>query len=196
MKERINIESLFLEIRKGRVERDRMISLLYYDDILRNKIRGMLYKKGGVSDDFDMIFNSTIMQFTKTIIKNKDFQLTSSLDSYIVGIAKHIWYNEVRKIKNNRFENIEKTSEFSHNSTPESLLIDFNKKELIKKLLLNVGNKCREILMYWANGYRMKEIAGLMGYKSEGMAKKKKYVCLKELVVFLDKNPNIKTVLR
>ena len=50
--------------------------------------------------------------------------------------------------------------------------------------------------MHWANGYSMKEIAVLMDYKSDMMAKKKKYKCFKELLNYIEKHPEIKNVLR
>ena len=58
------------------------------------------------------------------------------------------------------------------------------------------GKNCKEVLMLWAYGYKMKEIANIMNYKSDNMAKKKKYKCFKELLEFLEQNPEAKSALR
>ena len=42
----------------------------------------------------------------------------------------------------------------------------------------------------------MEEIAKMLNYKSFKMAKKKKYECFKQLLKYLDQNPQIKMALR
>ena len=42
----------------------------------------------------------------------------------------------------------------------------------------------------------MSEIAEKLGYKSEGVVRKKKSECMKELLTFLNGNPQIKEALR
>jgi len=80
--------------------------------------------------------------------------------------------------------------------TPETLLIDHSKKEIITTLLERLGRNCKEVLLHWANGYKMAEIADIMKYKSEGMVRKKKYQCFKELLSIIETNPQIKTILK
>ena len=53
----------------------------------------------------------------------------------------------------------------------------------------HLKSNCKQVLMYWAGGYNMSEIAQLVGYKSEGMARKKKCECYKELIVWLEAHP-------
>ena len=156
----------------------------------------MLLKKGANSDDVETIFNTSLMQFMKTVVNNKEFEISTSIDSYIIGIARYVWYNELRQQIKNRSEEIEDQYDLSTDVTPESLVIDHSQKDIIAELLSYLGKNCREVLMYWANGYKMVEIAELVGYKSPNMARKKKYKCLKELLTFLDKNPHIKSILR
>ena len=49
--------------------------------------------------------------------------------------------------------------------------------------------------MYWATGYTMKEIASLTDYASEGMVRKKKCQCYRELSEWLDNHPEFKNKL-
>lgn len=156
----------------------------------------MLLKKGANKDDVETVFNTSLMQFMKTVIKNKDLEVSTSVDSYIMGIARYVWYKELRQQIKNRSDEIEDQYDLSTDVTPESLVIDHSQKDLIAELLSYLGKNCREILMYWANGYKMAEIADLVGYNSSNMARKKKYKCLKELLTVLDKNPHIKSILR
>lgn len=156
----------------------------------------MLRKKGADADDVETIFNTSLIQFMKTVIKNDELEISTSIDSYIIGIARFVWYKELKQRNKNRTEEIEGQYDLSSDVTPESLVIDHSQKDTISELLSNLGKNCREVLMYWANGYKMLEIAEIVGYKSPNMARKKKYKCLKELLIFVDKNPHIKSILR
>lgn len=50
----------------------------------------MIVRKGGTLADFDLIFNTALMQFVKTVVKNREFNITSSINNYIIGIAKYV----------------------------------------------------------------------------------------------------------
>lgn len=192
----INIKEILKKARSGKSGRDAIISMLYNDKKLRSKIESIVIKYGGQSSDFDTIFNNTLMQFLKTVINNKNLEIKSSLHSYLCGVAKFNWLNTFKKENKHRSESLEDQYDLSIDSTPETLLIDQSKSTLISELLDNLGKNCKEVLMYWANSYSMVEIAEMMDYKSDMMARKKKYKCFKELQAFLEKHPEIKNILR
>lgn len=192
----IDIELIISKIRSGKTGRDEVLVSLYYNQTLRTKVEHVAAKHGGQRVDFDMIFNSTLMQFVKTVINNRDFSIQSSLNNYMSGIARHIMLNDLKKTNRLRAEDIEDQKNIKTDHTPESLIIDQSKIDQLDQLLQKLGKNCKEVLMHWANGYSMKEIAELMDYKSDMMAKKKKYKCFKELLDYLEEHPEIKNVLR
>lgn len=184
------------KIRSGKSGRDEVIKRLYYDDELRRKIRMVIHRYGGNNNDFDEIFNTTLMQFVKTVIKNREMVISSSLHSYISGITKYVWMNKIKREQKHRSEDIDDQLDLQTDITPERLLLDQTKVDQLQGLLQKLGKNCKEVLMYWANGYSMKEIAEKMDYKSDHMAKKKKYKCFKELLSYLEAHPEIKNTLR
>jgi len=191
-----DIDTMISKIRSGKSGRDEAIEKLYYDEVLRKKISIVLNRYGGQKTDFDDIFNVSLMQFVKTVVKNKDMVITTSLHAYICGIAKFVWMNKSKKENKIRVEDIDDQYDIQSDTTPESLLLDQTKIEQLDGLLQKLGKNCKEVLMHWANGYSMKEIAEMMNYKSDNMAKKKKYKCFKELLEYLEANPDIKKALR
>ncbi len=191
-----NTENIISKIRSGKPGLDEAIKILYYDEVLRNKVNFVIKKYGGQSSDFEEVFSTTLMQFVKTVIKNKDMVITSTLYSYLCGIAKFVWINKSKKENKTHTENIDDQYDIRSDTTPESLLLDQTKIENLNDLLGKLGKNCKEVLMFWANGYSMKEIANMMGYKSDNMAKKKKYKCFKALLDYLEQNPEIKKTLR
>ncbi|MEZ4950376.1 MAG: sigma-70 family RNA polymerase sigma factor [Saprospiraceae bacterium] len=191
-----DIDEVISQIRSGKKGRDKIIKALYYNEKLRADLRSVVFKYGGNEDDLEMIFNTSIMQFIKTVINKRDFEIASTIPIYILGVARFLWFGELRSRNRYKTEEITDDNDFPTDITPEELLIDFNRKEMIDKLLSVLKQNCKEVLMYWANGYSMNEISQLMGYKSEGMAKKKKHFCLKELLLYIERNPHIKKILK
>ena len=192
----LDIERILTKIRSGKSGRDEVIGQLYYDEVLRQKIKSVVLRYGGQQHDIEEVFNTTLMQFVKTVVKNKEMAINSSLHGYLSGVAKYVWMNQSKKEKKNRSEEIDDQFDIQSDTTPESLLLDQSKVDLLGGLLQKLGRNCKEVLMYWANGYSMKEIAEMMDYKSDNMAKKKKYKCFKELLDYLEAHPEIKNALR
>lgn len=182
--------------RSGKEGRDAVITELYCNQKLKNKIQSVVLKYGGTSVDVETIFSHSILQVVKTMIKKPTLDISTSLESYIAGIARFSYFNEIRKNKKHQTQEIEDYHVPPLTVTPESLLVNQNKKEIIKEILSQLHKNCKEVLMYWANGYSMTEISEMMGYKSVGMARKKKYNCFKALMTILEKNPGIKDILR
>ncbi|MEM9546838.1 MAG: sigma-70 family RNA polymerase sigma factor [Bacteroidota bacterium] len=187
---------IIAKIRSGKKGRDEVIERLYYDEVLRNKIRGVIRKYGAKESDFEDVLTTTLMQFVKTVVKNKEMQITSSLHAYLCGISKYVWMNHSKKANKIQVENIDDQYDIKSDTTPESLLLDHSRIDILNELLGRLGKNCREVLLLWANDYSMKEIAKAMNYKSDNMAKKKKYQCFKEVLDYLEKHPELKNILR
>ena len=196
MKDSENIDFLVSKIISGKSGRDEIIKLLYYDNVLRRKINTITKNILDNSHEEDIIFNTSILRFVSSIVKNQNIEITASVHSYICGIAKYICLNNIKKAKKQRFENLDEIAEIEMNLTPETTLIDQQRSENLFKLLNGLNKNCREVLMYWANDYSMIEIAEVMGYKSDMMARKKKYQCYKQLVKILESRPEIKNFLK
>lgn len=184
------------KIRSGKAGRDEIIGMLYSDEVLRSKIGLIVKKYGGQAADFEDVFNTSLMQFIKTVLKKREMVINSSIHAYICGIAKFVWMNHSKKLNRIQTENIDDQYDIQTDGTPESLLLDQTKADLLNDLLGHLGKNCKEVLLLWSNGYSMKEIAKVMNYKSDNMAKKKKYKCFKELLDYLEKHPEIKNTLR
>ncbi len=184
------------QIRSGKSGRDEVIKQLYHDQSLKNTIISLVIKNGGNEENATTVFNSTLIQFVKTVIKNEDMKIDTSIRQYLIGISKYIWYKALSDRKKHRSEELQAFHDNADSIQPEALVIFQEKKELLSEILEQLGRNCKEVLMHWANGYRMHKIAEMLGYQSEGMAKKKKYKCMKQLLAYIEANPNIKAALR
>lgn len=174
------------KIRSSKEYREITCKAIYQNTNLKNAINHFVIKHGGQSGDFEEVFQETIVRFIKQIMK-PSFQLNNSLEAYLFGIARYVC---LEKFKNNYStipiaENLDLND--SNIQTADQELL-----EAIHTILHYATASCQQVLMYWANNYKMTEIATFMGYKSEMMARKKKYNCIQKLISFFENNPKLR----
>ena len=182
-------------IRATRSEREHILRQLYNNVALRGAIMRMLLRNNGTNDDYDNIISETLTRFYKICITKQNFELKTNYINYLVGIAHFVWIGELNVTSKHKSEPLSEEIEL----VEEMVEVEFLNKErrsLINELLEKLGKNCKEVLMFWSSGYTMVEIAKKMNYKSPGMAKKKKHVCIKEMYVFLENNPKTLEELR
>lgn len=181
------------ELLRGSPEqRQKAIRIIVTDQKLKSEIMTYVSKQSGQPDDALAIFHDSVIVFAKKIFTDRNLVINTSHSAYIFGIAKNLWLLHIRKEKKYALHTV------SDDVEPEKQGEDFAnmlfKKEkisLLHEVLNHLISPCKEVLLYWAGGYSMEEIAGKLGYKTEGVARKKKFLCFKFLLDWLESRPDI-----
>jgi len=185
------------QVKNSQEERQSLISGIYHNVAIKSSIFNLIQKSGGEGNDASYIFDETIVQFVKTAFNNSSSTISGDLEPYLMGIARNLWYQECKKRK----REISLPEVISHQTADdqpvaEEIFLTKERYSLLHNVLDKLRSNCRAVLMHWANGFSMTEIAEKLGYQSEGMARKKKSQCLAELNDFLFQNPHIKLQLQ
>lgn len=184
-------------IRSSVEDRHRAVSQLASHKKLREDIILHVKKNKGTEDDGIMIFHDCIVAFTKRVFSDRSFELESDIPAYLFGTARYLWLAELkRRQKIPLTDQVDAAMHLSSMDQPTISMIKAEKSEMLQRVLSVLRKNCREVLMYWAGGYSMKEIADLLDYASEGAVRKKKYECYKQLSKWLESNPEIKKILK
>jgi len=193
----ITFDALQTAVRAGKADRDRAIRQLAGDSVLQRKVRAMVIAKGGTAEEATMVYSDTIVAFIKRLMKDHNLQIATSLEHYIVGIARHKWY-DLLKSRDTKIDtsDIDAVDPPKQEADQYTLIRNSEKWTMLQKVLGVIATRCREVLMLWSAGHSMKEIAVELNYKSEGMARKKKSECMKELLAYFHKHPKVKEQLR
>ena len=180
-------------IRGDSTARRRAILILTNDSDLRTKTYSYVKNHSGSQTEAETVYSDMIVTFIKIVHTKPSFSLDRPLHAYLMGITKNLWYNEIRKRSRSKTSDIEKLAEQrDENITAIELLIKGDRASILNKVLSQMKIKCKEVLMYWSSGYKMQEIANILGYKTDGVARKKKSECMKELLTYLADKPHIK----
>ncbi|MEM6261570.1 MAG: sigma-70 family RNA polymerase sigma factor [Bacteroidota bacterium] len=171
-------QRLFQEIQKGN---ERTLHELY--ESYRSPFIGYLIKTYQCSEDRAVqVYQKAFTVFYFNIKDGKVQELTSTLKTYLFGIGKRVMFEFFRE---------DAKSSASLDDAPEVQVLDLSylsqesadhREKVVKTLLGQLGDKCREILkLYYFQRFSMESIADELGYKNDKVAKKKKYECLQKL---------------
>lgn len=186
-----------IQVNMSETSRSELIAYIYNAPGIRGNLNKFILTHGGTAEEANTLFNETIVQFIKTAFGMREYShLTGDLEPYLFGIARNLWYAEVKRRgkQNSLIQDL--GNEEKLDPCPEELYLTKERNSLFASLLSQLRSNCRAVLMHWANGFSMIEIAEKLGYQSEGMARKKKSQCLAELNDFLFQNPHIKLQLQ
>lgn len=191
-------KTLLEYIRSGSEEkRNKAINSIARDRKLYNTIAAFVRSNNGDNTDARTVFDDTIVLFVRKIFENPTLEINTNINAYMIGVAKNVWFNELRKRKNNKTASLENVPDsVDSHDTSATILMKGERREILHQILSLMKTKCKEVLMHWSAGYSMVEIAEKVGYKSEGVARKKKSECMKQLLNYLSEQPKLKDKLR
>lgn len=169
-------QEIIKQIKKG--NRNKPLKQLYKEF---PKIKKLILSSGGTATIAQEIFNDSLLLLLLEKVEQNDFVLTSKLTTYLYGINRFLWKNELRK--QNKTKELEWSDTLILNH--EDLNYDEEKEEklqLLVQLLDQITEKCKAIIqLFYFERLSMKQIAEQLNYSSVNSAKTQKYKCLESV---------------
>jgi len=185
------------DLRSGDLyKRNQVLSFLYTDKEFKKKVVSLLMSKGGKQEQAKVFFEDGIIAFVMHISKGNKTP-HQGIRPYITSICKYMLFKSF-KAKRNEFPiDDEFVLNFEKNEvTPVTILLKKDTQLLVTQVLSELGEPCATVLTKWSYGYKMKEIAEQLGYKTDAVARKKKHQCWKKLLELINTKPVLKTTIR
>ena len=151
-------------------QREKAFKQLYH---LYPKIERLVLSKGGQKHDAKDVFQESLIVLYHNLQK-ADFKLTSSIYTYLYAVSRFVW-SDTQKLnskipKNDLNENLEDLTK----SVQEE-----KKYQFAERAFSELGERCQQLLlMFYHKKMSFKDIAKVMQFKSEKIAKNQKYKCL------------------
>ena len=143
-------------------------------------IESLILSNVGTREDAADIFHDGLIVLFNNV-KKGEFQLKSSIKTYLYSICRNLWLMKLRSGKK------ETPLEDKHESIQvqddhfKTLEVD-EKKRLIVRLLQELNDDCRKILeLYYFRKMKMEQIRTQLNMASEQVAKNKKSRCMKHI---------------
>ena len=181
-------EALIQAIHAGGSRRQKAIRQIYGNTGLHHKIVSFVQQNNGNLQDGQDIFHEGIIVLDKNIRSGK-FRGESTLTLYLYSICRFLWMNQIRKKSKVDLQGDHQRMDDIAPDNPAIQLEDQERKEMIRKVLGQLGERCQKILELWKLSYSMEEIATELEFSSAAMARKNKYRCHQSLVKLLQTHP-------
>lgn len=112
-------------------------------------------------------FNASLKTYLYQIFSNKCVDLTRKKTTNKSKVHQYLWIDEMPLPDESR--NILKK------------LMDSDLLDAVKKKIELLGEKCKEMLALWGDGYSDQEVSVMLDYKSEAVTKTSRLRCLHKL---------------
>lgn len=135
----------------------------------------VLKNSGSENDAKEMLQEAIIALYEK--IKANDFQAKAKLSTFLFAVAKNQWYNQLKRkeVPTDHLTHSKSLNQSETDSTNEKRA----QNEWIFGLMNHLKKDCKDILIYSIyQKYSMAEIAEMMNFKNEQIARNKKSKCL------------------
>ncbi|MCB0836676.1 MAG: sigma-70 family RNA polymerase sigma factor [Bacteroidetes bacterium] len=169
-------------IRAGGPEGEKCIDYLYNKAYIRmiHKIKRKLFLD---DEDIKDAYTDAVVKLVEQIKKGK-FRGDSKLSSYFYRIFYNKSVDVARKNSSNQIEHLP-IEEVVPTADPAKNILDLlevsDDRRKVQMYLDKLSEKCKIILLYFAKGYNMEEIAEMAELKNAESATSQKYKCFKKL---------------
>jgi RNA polymerase sigma factor (sigma-70 family) len=183
-------KDIISDLKKGN---DNAVLTFLYKEVFP-KVKYYIKANKGNEEEAKDIFQDAVLIFYKKV-KQNTLEEPVNVTAYICLVSKNLWINRVKKI--NRTTEIQGEV---YTEPEEDLLgniIIEEKRNALTGLMAQVGEECQKLMKYFIyDNMSMREIATLMGYSSENVAKTYHYRCKQKLVQLVMKNKAMVNLLK
>ncbi len=142
-------------------------------------------KNNGTNNDAEDCFQEALVVLYRKV-SDSNFQLTSNIKTFLYGITRNLWLNELRKRSKSGLKLVmDEQSDREYILTADDQVEQKQEEEVKHKLIAQAiqrmqGN-CKDVLInFYFKKMSLREIAAKMGF-TEQYAKKRRYKCMESL---------------
>ena len=159
-------------------------------------IKYLIRNNAGLEEDAEDVFQEALYVILVKI-KDDKFELNSSFLTYLYSISRNIW---LQRLKRKRITDKNKDSLVQYLNIPDEepeFHVEYEEKyEAFLRQFEYLSDDCKKLMHLFLTKMSTKEIADAMGYKSEFYAKTKKYLCKEALKKLVEKDPELKGIIK
>ncbi len=126
----------------------------------------------------DIFQEAMVVIFEK--VQDESFRLTHSFRAYLLGVGKNLWLMQLRRRPHAELPEEDPGSPDLSTTIADDLQ-RHARFELYRDYFNRLGDNCQQVLSWFLNGKTLREIATQLD-TTEKYAKKRKYLCQKQLI--------------
>lgn len=146
------------------------------------QVKFFVTSNNGTVMDAEDVFQDAIVLIYKNIAK-EGFQLTCSFSTYLYSICRHLWLQKLSKhnLSYEIVDNVVGHDPWEDAEKFKEMMTESEKYKLFQKHFNMLKQDEQKVLALYMSKTPAKEIARIMGFKSDKYAKFRKYLCKEKL---------------
>ena len=178
-----------------RQQKNKCVEVLYKE--LYPVARSIVEKNSGSQEEVkDVLQDGLTILFMRAT--NPTFTLRCSLKTFFYAICKNIWLKRLERKSRLLFQSYSEVHEAQAEYTNEDNETEEENLERVRLYQIHffgLSNDCQKLLTLFCNKTSLKEIANIMGFKTEKYAKTRKFMCKNQLRKKIMNDPRCKYLL-
>src|ERR1035437_5009620 len=172
-----------------RLRKENIIKYVYKEYF--SMTRHLIINNSGTGQDAEDVFQDALVIVYNRIMIDQ-LELNSTFKTFLYSICRNIWMQQLEKRKKfkNEFVDFETITEIPEPTLEEIYDIEKKKNKLYQLHFLNLSDDCQKVIQLFLKKISLREIANIMGYKTEKYAKTRKFDCKEELKTRILNDPN------
>jgi RNA polymerase sigma factor (sigma-70 family) len=150
----------------------------------------ILRNRGSIEDAKDVYQDALLVIYQKASKDN--LELSCSFQTYLYSVCRLLW---LKQLESNQIQRNTAEETGMYIELDEDLVEVFEKNErykLYQHHFQKLSFSCQKVLELFLAGISLREIANILGFKSEHYVKKRKYQCKEKLISSIKSDPNFK----
>ena len=178
-----------------RLRSDYIINFIYKEFF--PLIKFLVTENGGAGEDAEDIFQDGIIIIYNKISLN-ELRLTSSFKTYMYSVCRNLWLQKLSKRKAifDKLTDVEEYIDLPKDVLHEASIEETELHRIIQIHFLSLADDCQKLLRLFIKNIPLREIASMLGYKTEKYAKTRKYLCKEELKKRIATDPRSQKILK
>ena len=184
------------QILKGILRHDNLILQYIYKQYYYN-INYFIRKNQGSEDDASDVFQEAIIIIYRKIKENDLIFEKSSFKNYLFSVCRFLWLKQLekRRVEKQKLNDSLPYQEDFYDDNLNELVEKNERYGLYQKHFSTLSTDCQKLLQMFFEKIPLREIAKVMGYKSDKYAKKRKYKCKELLISRIKQDAEFKKIL-
>lgn len=175
------------EILNGIKERDTRVLDFVYNNFYQQVKVFIMQNQGSLEDAKDIYQDAMMVIYQKLQLNN--LKLTCSFSTYLYSVSRLLWLKQLEKRKLWK-QFTEDAENFINLDDSIFSIYEMNERyRLYQSHFKRLSFSCQKVLELFLARIPLKEIARILGFKSEQYAKKRKHQCKEKLVNNIKNDP-------
>ncbi len=184
------------QIQAGILRNDNLVLQYIYKQFFY-KVNSFIKNNSGEEDDASDIFQEAIIIIFRKLKEDDSLFENRPFQTYLYSVCRFLWLKQLesRRIEKEKVSETLPFQEDYYDDNLTELAVKNERYSLYQKHFKSLSSDCQKIMQMFFEKIPLKQIAQIMGYKSEKYAKKRKYKCKELLINRIKQDADYKKIL-